>query len=696
MPLRSKLSLPSAFILSVILGNIFFWRLPVIGTVFTAGYALLLGYALGKKFFPQEESGAQTMLGFLLLIAFWTILGGAFFYFIKLDEKMVLILLLAPLLFLSDKIYEPKMDGPEPTRLSFISLVSGGGFILLEFAALFLLVRSGTVSALRSPWERVPDQFFLIFFLASLGLLLLTGEKKKSVGRIIFTITHAVIIFSVAILVFDTGFGFDPFVHRATESYILEHGTITPKSPYYGGEYALIVFLARTTFLSAQWINKLFLPFFAAFALPLLTLWVFEKRTRENSNLYALAPLAPFILFLFPHSSFISTTPQGIANLFLLFSILTGFAETGRAKGLLPTAIFGAAAIITHPLAGIPAVIFFALLLLTSVRQTVLRWTLLFFTTIVSSLLIPLTFFLLHLAGRTGGIFNPAALLQTNLSDIIPRFLIPFRFNFFLDLAYLYKWNLLWLFILAAIGGLLLLKKHLSTSSNSPFILASFAVFVNSLLLSSTTSFPALIDYEQSAYALRLREISTFFLLPLSILGIAWFYERSKIGRATRVFSLLLLPAMATAALYMTYPRTDKYESTHGYNTSISDIHAVREIEKDAQGEKYIVLSNQAVGAAALQEFGFKNFYKTDKGEIYFYSVPTGGPLYPYYLKMVYGEPNRKIMEDAMNLAGVNLGYIAVSHYWTNARRLTEDLAALADKEIVVDGGRVYVYRFEK
>lgn len=696
MRLRSKLSLPSTLIIGVILGNIFFWRLPVIGTVFTAGYALLLGYALGKKIFPQEESGAQTLLGFLLLIAFWTILGGALFYFIKLDEKMVIILLLAPLIFLSDKILEPKMDGPEPMRLSFISLVSGGGFILLEFAALFLLVRSGTASALRSPWERVPDQFFLIFFLASLGLLLLTDEKKKSVGRIIFTITHAAIIFSVAILVFDAGFGFDPFVHRATESYILEHGTITPKSPYYAGEYALIVFLARTTFLSAEGINKLFLPFFAAFALPLLTLWVFEKRTRENSNLYALAPLAPFILFLFPHSSFISTTPQGIANLFLLFSILTGFAQTGRVKGLLPTAIFGVAALITHPLAGIPAVIFFALLLLASVRQTILRWTLLFFTTIVSSLLIPLIFFLLHLAGRAGATFNPTALLQTNLSDIMPRFLIPFRFNFLLDLAYLYKWNLLWLIIVSALGGFFLLKKNLPHSSNSPFILASFAVFVNSLLLGATTSFPALIDYEQGAYALRLREISTFFLLPLSILGIAWFYERSKRNLTTRIFSLLLLPATMTVALYLTYPRTDKYESTHGYNTSLADIHAVQEIEKDAKEEKYIVLSNQAMGAAALQEFGFKNFYKTNKDEIYFYSVPTGGPLYPYYLKMVYKNGGRETMNEAMDLAGVKLGYIAINHYWTDAHRLTEDFSTIADKEIVVDGGRVYVYKFER
>ena len=283
-----------------------------------------------------------------------------------------------------------------------------------------------------------------------------------------------------------------------------------------------------------------------------------------------------------------------------------------------------------------------------------------------------------------------------NLIELLPKMVIPFRYNFLLDLAYLYKWNLGLLIVLTAFAGFMMLRRNFKNASNSPYIFASFAILVNSLLLASVISFPALIDYEQGVYAARLREIAGLLLLPLFISGILWFFNRARAQKHTFIFALLLLPAMATASLYMTYPRTDKYESTHGFNTSASDIKAVREIEADAKGEKYVVLSNQAMGAAALQEFGFVNFYETKNGQVYFYSVPTGGALYPYYLKMVYETPSRQTMREAMDVAGAKLGYIAINHYWTNARRLTEDLSAIADKEIIIDGGRVYVYKFRR
>lgn len=696
MRLLAKLSIPVAIIIGILSANMFLWHLPALGAPFIFGYALILGYALGRKFYPKEPSGTQTFLGVLLLAAVWTILGGIIFYFWKLDVKTVLVMLALPLFFLADKVKEPRVQTPEPGRVSFLSLACGLGFIILEFAALFLLVRSGTASALRSPWERVPPEFFLIFFFSSLGLLLLLSEKKKNISRNIFITAHAALMFSVALIVFDVGFGFDPFIHRATESYILTHGTITPKTPYYAGEYALIVFLAKTTFLPIAWINKLFLPLLAAISLPFMALWSAWIRTRETTKLYYLSQIVPFALLIFPLSSFIATTPQGIANLFLMFALYAGFSGTGLGSGLWPAAVFGAAALITHPLSGIPAMIFLLLLALAKIRPKILRWSASGLAAILASLIIPLTFLILEKLGRAGGTLKLGELGKINILSFLPSLAAPARFDFFLDLAYLYGKNLWLVILLAAIAGYFLLKKGSPFASNSPFILGSFAVFVNSMLLSALISFPALIDYEQSVYAGRLRDISLLFLLPLASFGVSWFYDRARANRATHLFALLLLPAMMTTSLYLTYPRTDKYESTHGYNTSGSDMRAAEEIEKDAAGKKYIVLGNQALGAAALQEFGFRDFYETAKGPAYFYSVPTGGPLYPFYLKMVYETPSRETMNAAMDLSGVNLGYIAISGYWTNARALTEKLSEIADKEIIIDGGRVYVYKFKK
>lgn len=712
MRLLAKLSIPAVLILVALIANFFLWHQAAIGTPFLLGYAMLIGYSLGRKFFPNALSGTQTFIGALILLAIWSLLGAAIFYFGKFDSTAILIMLISPLLLLPGRVREPKMEPIEPSRMSFLTLAAGSGFIMLIFSAFFLLARSSTSSALRSPWERVPAEFFFIFFLASLALLLINSEKRTGIGRVLLISGHAALMFSVALIVFEVGFGFDPIIHRATENYIFTHGTIAPKPPYYAGEYGLLVFLAKMAFLPVSQLNKFFLPLLSALTLPFLTFWALGSRLRDKGALRALAPLAPFCLLLFPLSSFISTTPQGLANYYLLLAILLAYSGVGWGKGLPAIAIFVTATLLTHPLSGIPAAIFLVLLSISKIKSSLVRWSLSLSFAFIASMLIPITFVVLEALGRSGGMLNLGNLTIGSIFELLPKLTAPYRYNFFLDLVYLYLWNKWWVGALAVLAGLILLKKNVPNSSNSPFIFASFAVLVNSILLASVITFPALIDYEQGVYAERLREIAMLFLLPLAITGALWFFDRAKAQRGTFIFALILLPGMMTASLYLTYPRTDKYESTHGYNTSLADIHAVEEIEADAKGEKYIVLANQAVGAAALQEFGFVNFYKTEKGEVYFYSVPTGGPLYQFYLKMVYPPtfsqdnnkksggvnetPSRKTMREAMDLADVKLGYIAINHYWTNARRLTEDLAAIAEKELIIDGGRVYVYRFRK
>ncbi|MBI2099133.1 hypothetical protein HYT45_01820 [Candidatus Uhrbacteria bacterium] len=720
MRLLAKLGLPLLAVMTVIIANLLFWHQAAIGIPFLAGYALIIGFSLGRKLFPRDGAGTQTFLGVLLLIAVWSVLGALIFYFGKFGVGEIILTLALPALLLPGAKSEPRINPFPPSKMSLLTLSAGAGFLLLEFASFFILARSATSAALRSPWERVPPEFFLIFFLASLALLILCSEHRLGLGRVVLISAHTALIASVALIVFEIGFGFDPFIHRATENYILGHGTITPKHLYYAGEYGLIVFLSRGLAVPTDILNKLLVPMLAAVSLPYLTLWAFFTRLREQASVRVLAPLAPFFLLIFPFSPFISTTPQSLANLFLFFAVLLGFSGSSNSRGFAVPAIavFTVASLLAHPIGGIPAAIFLALFLISKIKRGRIRWPLLIAAAVSSSAIIPLTFMALNALGGSGGEFAPGKSSLEHLFELIRKSvgIIPFRYNFFLDMTYLYGWNKgLWL-ILAAFAGYLMLKRKSKEASNAPFILASFAVFVNSILTASIISFPALPDYEQAVYSSRLAEISVLLLLPLAISGALWFYNRAREQRHTFVFAFLLFPALITAALYLAYPRTDKYESTHGYNTSIADIHAVEEIEKDAceaapsstprslrleeskvEGcPKYIVLSNQAVGAAALQEFGFINFYETPKGKIYFYSVPTGGPLYPYYLKMVYEAPSREIMKEAMNLAGVKLGYIAINHYWTNARALTEKLSEIADKEIVVDGGRVYVYRFRK
>ncbi len=109
----------------------------------------------------------------------------------------------------------------------------------------------------------------------------------------------------------------------------------------------------------------------------------------------------------------------------------------------------------------------------------------------------------------------------------------------------------------------------------------------------------------------------------------------------------------------------------------------------------YIALANQQVSAAALKAFGFDHYYRTSAGELYFYPIPTGSPLYQYYLEMVYKNPGRASMISAMDLAGVEAGYLIVNKYWYQSGRVINEAKLAADKWWTINN-EVYIFKYER
>ena len=153
----------------------------------------------------------------------------------------------------------------------------------------------------------------------------------------------------------------------------------------------------------------------------------------------------------------------------------------------------------------------------------------------------------------------------------------------------------------------------------------------------------------------------------------------------------IFLIILATVSIYSSYPRRDNFFNSHGVSTNKNDIAAVSWIENDSQGQDYIALANQQVSAAALYQFGFKKYYKND---IFFYPVPTGGPLYQYYLKMVYDHPNQENIKAAMDLADVKLGYFVLNKYWWAFPKILEEAQAYAQSWEKIGDGEVYVFKY--
>jgi hypothetical protein len=208
-------------------------------------------------------------------------------------------------------------------------------------------------------------------------------------------------------------------------------------------------------------------------------------------------------------------------------------------------------------------------------------------------------------------------------------------------------------------------------------------------LLYLFNTLPLVISYEQSDYALRTLWIIGFTLLPFFWFGALAFLKKVQTQHPlVKTLTILILAAGATANLYLLYPRVDRVVNHRGYSTGQSDLLAVNFIENQNQhvNTSYVVLANQSVSAAALRQLGFKYEYQTAQGPAYFYSIPTGGPLYEFYLEMVDNTPSREVANRVLEYTGVDRVYLIVNDYWWRDYRIVSEAKRYTDWDTNFDG----------
>jgi hypothetical protein len=71
---------------------------------------------------------------------------------------------------------------------------------------------------------------------------------------------------------------------------------------------------------------------------------------------------------------------------------------------------------------------------------------------------------------------------------------------------------------------------------------------------------------------------------------------------------------------------------------------------------------------------GFKKYYSTPLGEIFYYPIPTGGPLYNEFLNLVYNNAGARSAQNAKLLTGAQTAYIILPSYWENYEKIKENL----------------------
>ncbi|MFZ5391405.1 MAG: hypothetical protein ACOZAJ_03980 [Patescibacteria group bacterium] len=636
------------------------------GLIYLSGTAWLWGNRL-KNGSPLNK----TIIGLLAILAFISLSGALAFYLNLFSPILGLILFsLVPWLGQTNKIDLSKIAKERPTNF-YLAL----GYLIVLLITWLLLWQFRTDVAWRSPWLVIPAWWWLIYL--SLSVLVVYVSQKLSS---LWLIPFYWLSLSILPVIFPLGYAFDPFIHQASAKLLQLTQTISPKPFYYIGQYSLEVLLSNFLKINLNRLDLWLIPFLAGLSWPVLIDSLKNKLKLSASYL----PLLPIILTL---PLFIITTPLALTYLWSLITIGLLCSDYHYKNQL--AYLLALTSLATHPIVGLPllGLVIWHHLSNRSKLIKILSATWL-------TLAVPAAFWFLNLLKPN--------LLNIKLNNPLPAlkdlfYLIwhnlpqlPYALHL-QDIIYLWGLPLSLIFlVLAAIGWLISRKQHLATAN---FIWPACYLTLSFLITKLFFHFDGLPNNEQNFYNLRLWHLSLLTLWPLVIVGanqVIQFLNKKTITNSSLILSLALLTA---AGCYLTYPRFDLYQKDTAYPTTPGDINAVRLINNLAANKPYAVLSNQAVAAAALQEFGFSRYYN----EYYFYPLPTGtNPLYQVYLQASqYNKPDRATIKQAANLTGLTNIYLILNRYWADFDKLNEVATAEANQTWLINNGSIAIYYYD-
>ncbi len=685
---------------------------PFFGTPFTLLFLITISFLTGHKVFPRFPSWQQIIFGLLIVISQFILAGTALYYFYKITPILSCGILSIPFLtqfFVrgnTEKISFPPA-APLFLKTHILSLL----IVITDMLLLMYLFVHRTYDLAASPWQMVSPLFFILYLLGTALLFWRYATSNTTSTTFLLTSLHVFVGLSITSLLYPLGFGFDAFIHRATEEWIAQHGFIDPKTPYYIGQYSFVVFLSHITSLPIKWIDIYLVPLLTSLALPAVAIFSFREVFPKKADL---APFLFWIILFLPFLSLSLTTPHNLVVLLTLISVFCLLLSLSEKFPVWILFLFAGAAIATHALVGIPLfVVIFFFFIVKNLKN-------------INKIKIPIVLLILSLAILLPAMFTFNALrIHAPLPEInnpiekIPQFLKLFERPYWyadtdvihFEILYFFECLIVPFFLLLALIGTYGIEKENESSNKQKKSIAHFWIFITSFLgffvsaftLAGTIIFPDVVAYEQSDYPLRLMRVSLLFLLPGAMYGAAILTEKIQewkiISKNKKLFftgTLFLLALTFTCILYLSYPQRNIKVRFPGYNVTETDKKTVEIIHNRHTDYNYIVLSNQLVSAMALEQYSFAKYFSTPQGELFYYSIPTGGKLYSYYGKMIYQGQKREYMEEAMNVIGVKTAYFVVNKYWANSNNIINGAKQTADEYFSIDNGNVWVFVYKK
>lgn len=526
-----------------------------------------------------------------------------------------------------------------------------------------------TFVPIRSPWNSLPTGVPVAYALSILALILLTRETKRTWLLACATSIPLLTLAAIPIVLYPLGYGFDGFLHRASERILLTTGTLNPKPLYYIGQYVFVTWIARLFHVAHESIDLWLVPTFLV-----LIPWAFTRRMDAD----AWQRYAPVALLLFlPLDQLLVSTPQTFA--YILGCIALALAVSDCSAALtVPIALWS---LVTHPLAGIPFVLLVALVYAR-------RWWLRVPLLLGAIISVPAAFAAYAFKNsafngwHVDHVFAPALWESWITAHLFsPAIHISLVADWYSFVEYLVP-------IICTLCVTIALFRRATPPVYRYLAVASCGLALASPVLSAIGDFSFLIDYERQNYASRLSVLALLVACIPAIEGaLVWIRPRAPLA----TYALVLCgTGVLTAHIIDALPRHDVATVSRAWSVGRDDVDAVLAIDRDAHGAPYTVLANQNVSAVAVDRLGFKRYEK----DIFFYPIPTGGPLYALFLRMMK-EPDTGIVREAATISGSRLVYVVLNDYWWDADRVRDELNSLAPTLTALDTRSLRVYKFD-
>ncbi len=661
--------------------EVYFYRIPVLSGAAVALYIALVGKSIGERLTADKE--IQWWGGIAALLSLVSLTNVIFYYIYKITPEISLFSIILPLSLLGIQKKEGStiISHTEHSEVRLPIYV----FFILESVLMGLIIHARNGELMPSPWLAFSPPFFILFAMTSALLFYLLTNKTSSKVMLMGAVVHFFIFYCIAAIVYRLGFGFDGFIHRATESWILGNGFINPKEPFYIGQYGLVVTLSRITGITIKYIDIFLVPLLASISLPSL-LYITLPKIWNITKHYSIA-----LSFVIPCAFFLSfnlTTPH---NLVVLLLVIISIGLVAYHHSILPysvIAVLSLWALATHPLLGGPILCIVLASFILKKYQTKKITPVLCGMVALLLIVIPMTMFSLQqwLAGYgLPSLTNPIS----NAGLLKEYFVRPFWYKtdavWYLEILYIWQYAITPTIILLSLIGIWYARKLKLTWL---LLSSSLGLCIGAFVLRTLITFPNVSSHEQGNYPLRLLIGSVALLLPLCIYGIYMLVEKKltllqkKIKlRNTTLYTLgaIKIALILMLSLYFAYPQYNSKVYFPGFNVTEYDKKVVNRIHNENTNNNYVVLSTILTAVTSLTEYPFAHYIDTKEGSQFYYSIPAGGPLYTLYEEMLYQGQKLQTIQKVFELTNVNKVYFVVPWYWKNSDQIVAGAKKNAD-----------------